>query len=301
MPLSLLESRAVTEIASVLYDFLPGKPHPYGVSRLSFPAVAQDLGLGQFWTGGSKRPAISRLVELTLEHKRSQFCQLIIELVRRGQERQVVYREDIEALNNAILGVGFKIPELHSPAFLDTLPRREAVAAAVPRQQVDYGALKDDLLRIADLAPHPRGFAFERVLHALFASCGLAPKGGFRNTGEQIDGSFEHEGQTYLLEAKWLAGMVGISELLTFQGKVEGKAAWTRGLFVSHSAFSPDALEAFKTGRSTRIVCMDGLDLWQIVDQQLDFGEILSGKAREAAQSNRAFVRVRDLFTESRG
>lgn len=141
-----------------------------------------------------------------------------------------------------------------------------------------------------------RGYAFEHVLADLFASCGLSPRESFRNRGEQIDGSFEFQGQTYLLEAKWHAAKIGQGDLLAFQGKVEGKAAWSRGLFVSYSGFSDDGLAAFATGRRTSIVCMDGLDLWETIDRRLDFREVLSRKARAAAETNRALVPVRDLF-----
>lgn len=298
MSLSLPETWAVSRIAEILYPFLPGTPHPYGVKRLSFPAVADDLGLGQFWTGGSKRPAISRLLELTLEKQRSQFCALITEIVRRGQEKHDITREEIDALNDAILGLQFKIPQLHDPAFLKTLHRVKQPETPQQRPGVNFEDLRSELMRITELEPQSRGFAFEKVLNGLFFSSGLAPKSGFRNTGEQIDGSFEHDGQPYLLEAKWLGGRVGVGDLLTFQGKVEGKAAWTRGLFVSYSSFSADGLEAFRTGRSTRIICVDGYDLWQIVERRLNFGDVLARKARRAAENNFAFVSVRDLFPE---
>src|SRR3954454_23814549 len=54
MPLSLRESQDIDELASIFYDMLPGSGSP----RLSFPTVAQQLGLTGYWVGGSKRPAI---------------------------------------------------------------------------------------------------------------------------------------------------------------------------------------------------------------------------------------------------
>jgi hypothetical protein len=55
-------------------------------------------------------------------------------------------------------------------------------------------ALARDLIAISDLEPTPRGFAFEKFLTEAFAIFGLAPRGSFRLTGEQIDGSFQLEG-----------------------------------------------------------------------------------------------------------
>ncbi|ATB43861.1 hypothetical protein CYFUS_009342 [Cystobacter fuscus] len=65
--------------------------------------------------------------------------------------------------------------------------------------------------------------------------------------------------ETYLLEAKWHGTPIGNAELHAFHGKVEQKAAWTRGLFISQSGFTEDGLYAF--GRGKRVICMDGLDL----------------------------------------
>ncbi len=301
MTLTLKESNAVVKIAEVLYDFLPGTPHKYGVKRLSFPAIAEDLGLGNYWTGGSKLPAISKLLELTLEHKRGEFCKLLIEIVRRGNEKRrksnpVTY-EEIESLNASILGVGFKIPELHDPEFLKSLPRKTPEPEK-GQQRLDLSNLGNELTQLTSLPPQQRGYAFEKLLSALFHAYSLMPRAGFRNNGEQIDGSFELNDQTYLLEAKWQSTPVGQSELLTFQGKVEGKAAWARGMFVSYSGFSPDGLAAFRTGRSTKIVCMDGFDLWEIISNGLSFIDAISRKTRRASESNEAYVPIRELFPE---
>ena len=45
---TLAETQAINEIAKALYDYLPGKPHPYADQTLSFPGVAQQVGVGQF-------------------------------------------------------------------------------------------------------------------------------------------------------------------------------------------------------------------------------------------------------------
>jgi restriction endonuclease Mrr len=71
--------------------------------------------------------------------------------------------------------------------------------------------------------------------------------------------------------------LTGAADLHAFHGKVEEKAAWTRGLFISQSGFTDDGLHAF--GRGKRVVCMDGLDLYE----------------RRAAETGRPFIRVRDL------
>ena len=98
------------------------------------------------------------------------------------------------------------------------------------------------------MAPQPRGYEFERFLKALFDASGLGARASFRLIGEQIDGSFQLSGETHLLEAKWTDLRIGAADLRSFNAKLEDKAAWTRGLFVSNSGFTNDGLEALAVG-----------------------------------------------------
>ena len=156
--------------------------------------------------------------------------------------------------------------------------------------------LDDRLLKLSTLKPQARGFAFERFLNDLFTVYNLDPRRPFRLTGEQIDGSFQLHQEIYLVEAKWQDERTGQADLLTFAGKVDGKAQWSRGLFVSYSGFSDDGLQAFARGRRTSIICMEGLDLAQILSGRLDLVEVIERKKRRAAETGSAFVPVRDLF-----
>jgi Restriction endonuclease len=166
-----------------------------------------------------------------------------------------------------------------------------------PMSVYDHQALqhlKADLLRVSTLESHERGYAFEAFLTKLFNAYGLKARDGFRNRGEQIDGSFELDGETYLVEAKWHAAKIGVAELFTFQGKIDEKAAWARGLFISNSGFTEDGLHAF--GRGKRLICMDGLDLSDALDKGLPINHVISRKVRDAAETGQSFARVRDLF-----
>lgn len=154
--------------------------------------------------------------------------------------------------------------------------------------------LKQQLIDLAALQPQPRGYAFEVWLTEAFNAFGLAARDPFRLRGEQIDGSFQLQGETYLVEAKWHAAQTGASDLHAFHGKVEQKAAWARGLFISNSGFTPDGLVAF--GRAKRVICMDGLDLYEMLERELPLDQVLERKARRAAETGQPFERVRDLF-----
>jgi len=176
--------------------------------------------------------------------------------------------------------------------------RESAVAdqdstSIVPSPEI-VSQLNRQLIGLKDLDPQPRGYAFEKFLNRLFSEYGLEPREPFRMRGEQIDGSFQHDGQTYLLEARWRNSRADAAALMAFNGKLDEKAAWTRGLFVSHAGFSDDGLFAF--GRGKRLVCMDGLDLHEMFERKLSFHKILAMKVRRTAETGIPFVRVRDLI-----
>lgn len=154
--------------------------------------------------------------------------------------------------------------------------------------------LKGKLMVLQGLDPQARGYAFERFLKDLFDANGLAARSPFRLVGEQIDGSFDLSGETYLLEAKWQNPKIGARDLHSFNGKVETKSAWSRGLFVSYSGFTEDGLDAF--GRGKRVVCMDGLDMYEMLDRNLLFSDVMTRKIRRFAETGQPFVPLRDLY-----
>ncbi|MCP4349147.1 MAG: hypothetical protein GY795_27010 [Desulfobacterales bacterium] len=150
------------------------------------------------------------------------------------------------------------------------------------------------LIKLSALDPHPRGYAFEKFLKLLFDANGMEGRTSFRLIGEQIDGSFQLIGETYLLEAKWQNKPINASDLRSFNAKVEDKASWSRGLFVSYSGFSEVGLMAYGKGKS--VVCMDGFDLSEMLQNRLSLTDVLSKKVRYAAETGKPFVSLRDLL-----
>jgi hypothetical protein len=298
--LSFREAQVVENLADLLYDFLPGS----GNGRTAFPLAAAQAGVGEFWVPGSKRPAIVQLLGATLEHRRQLFTKLILAIVRqamtyrRGKGNPLT-RGEIDRLNALLPGVSFKIPELLDRPFLESLASTPEAAPAqeTPRALSAERAhrLAARLIEVSQLEPQQRGLQFESFLNELFEAHGLAPRNAFRLTGEQIDGSFKLHAETYLVEAKWHGPKIGFADLMTFSGKVKGKAAWARGLFVSNSGFSAEGLEAFACGRQTNLICVDGFDLYEVLSHQVSLIEVLEAKARRAAETNRAFVPVREV------
>lgn len=161
-----------------------------------------------------------------------------------------------------------------------------------------FEALRDQLNALWEMDPRPRGYAFEKYLKVLFDTFGLKARRPFSLTGEQIDGSFDLKHETYLLEAKWHQNRIGSDELRSFQGKVDDKAAWTRGLFVSFGGFTDVGLAAF--GRGKKVICMDGQDMYEALDRNIPIDIVLERKVRHASETGQPFAPVADLFpTES--
>lgn len=300
MTLTLKESQTINEIAALLYDFLPGTPHPYANKYISFEGVAKGLEISAFWPmSGSKLPSITILLEKTLEFKRHLFCDLILLIVKEGliyrnNKKNPIKKEEIQKLNKLLLGVQFKIPELWDPEFLDTLVKEKYVKSEPIT--VSNEKLKTELLSMQMLPPQERGYKFEIFLNSLFSSSNLSPKSPFRLVGEQIDGSFDLDGNIYLVEAKWQSKPVSQDQLLIFREKVQSKSSWSRGLFVSESGFSEDGLIAFSKGRSTNIIGMSGQDIFYILQGEITLEEAVKRKARIAAETGKFFVPVQELL-----
>jgi hypothetical protein len=162
--------------------------------------------------------------------------------------------------------------------------------------QPDLALLKADYLALLLLEAHARGYAFQRFLHQLFEAHHIITRSAFRLTGEEIDGSFDLGAQTYLLEAKWHAKPTDQSDLLVFNGKVEGKSTWARGIFISYAGFTADGLTAFRHGKRTSIIGMDGNDLLLILDGHITLDNAIRRKAMKAVENNDFFVPLISLL-----
>lgn len=172
-------------------------------------------------------------------------------------------------------------------------PADKAPAPASNRPKLQ--ALAHDLQELASISSaQERGYAFERFLKNLFDVSGMEAREAFRLTGEQIDGSVISGSDTYLVEAKWQNALTGAADLHVLEGKLQQKAAWARGLFISYSGFTEDGLAAF--GKGKKVICLDGLDLHDALARELPIKLVIDRKARRAVETGQAFVRVRDLF-----
>ena len=319
MALSLKESRAATEMAKVLYTFLPGSGSAGWKGHVTFATVAQSVGVANFWTGGSKEPAIARLIESTLEHRRDCFEPLILNIVKEGlKHRQKngdpIKERDILTLNGLIKEVGFKFPFLWDEEFLNSLKtdgatratqivEHEKAAASLraseksKRQQVleEIKVTFYGLARATDR--NKAGLQFEKMLARLFDHFNLKPRTSYCPAGEQIDGSFELDSEIYLLEAKWEAAALSEQPLLVFRGKIEGKSSSTRGVFIAANGVTPGALEAITKGKQPNFFLVDGYDLMLVLEGHVALDFMLREKQRRLAEEGIVLPRLKQPNT----
>ena len=164
------------------------------------------------------------------------------------------------------------------------------------RRRQELAALLDDFSELASqLDRQDAGHRLERLLTSVFAMFDLEPHASFRVIGEEIDGSFILDGETYLLEAKWTRGPVGESDLLVFRGKVEGKSAFTRGVFVSISGYSLGSQEAIVRGKTPNFVMIDGTHLHRVLSGHASLSELLRQLVRRLGETGTPYVPVSQL------
>jgi hypothetical protein len=281
-------SSADLAVIDALVDFARGRGYVLDFSDRTFAAFfSSELGVDidepRFADmGGSKGKRLRRYLQLTNDAAASQALTAL-------WEHRTAYLS-LTGITDPVPGAERRFQEL-----IGKLGGGREKAPPTPQPPVDaYERLRGEITAMSSLSPQARGYAFERFLADLFELHGLDPRKSFRNKGEQIDGSFVLGGNSYLLEAKWQTALVGAAQLRAFEGNLGEKAPWARGLFLSYVGFSQDGLAAF--GRAKRTLCMDGYDLFEMLNRGLTLGKVLDTKARRAAETGLPFAPVRELF-----
>ncbi len=297
----MIESQAVAELSESLYDFLPAT-----FSAVTWPDVAQRCGIRDCWpTGGSKRQSIPIFLRNVLKHRRGNFCDLIAAVVQEGinyksRKGNAVTRGEVEKINQSLLKVQFKIPQLNDSRFLDGLARTPFQTESLSQPIAVISPDDIEKLRVEFLSlfaipdAQKRGLSFEPFLNRFFLLHGLDPRGSFRIAGEQIDGSFEWQGNTFLVEARWRSKPANAADLLVLRGKAE-KSDWTRGLFISINGFSELASPTLQIGRKANLIAMCGQDLILVLERHWPLHDALRAKLRHTGETAEAYKPLSEL------
>jgi hypothetical protein len=145
--------------------------------------------------------------------------------------------------------------------------------------------LKDEFLQLAGQRDRSAaGLALEKLLNRLFVLFGLQPRQPFRVVGEQIDGSFQMDAETYLLESKWEKHPLPEADLLVFREKILGKSTFTRGVLIALNGVSGPARDAITRGKAPCFFVMDGHDLLMVLSEKISLTDFLRMRMRLLAE-----------------
>jgi hypothetical protein len=179
----------------------------------------------------------------------------------------------------------------------ETAPEREEQSTEKQQRSQALRQLKEDFFQLATEADRNRaGLALEKLLNRLFDIFGLRPRQPFRIVGEQIDGSFELEGQVYILESKWEKHPLAEADLLIFRGKIEGKSTFTRGVFIALNDVSGPARDAITRGKAPSFFVMNGHDLVMILSEAMNLADFLRKRVRLLAEEGCVCVPFSELL-----
>ncbi len=317
MSLSLTESKAIGDIARLLYDFLPGSGNPTWRGHVSFQTVASKVGVGEFWVGGSKLPALTGLLERTFEHRKTRFEALILEIVHQGlsyrkRSGKSINCEEVDLLNGYLLQLGFKFPDLWKPEFRASLEPGydDRIRKQTQQSSQDSRRRQERSVRLASLREvltlvqtepdrSMAGYHFQKLLTDLFGIFDLSPRKPFRVVGEEIDGSFELDHETYLLEAKAGRDPVSAQPLQVFRTKIMDNSPYTRGVFVALNGLSTPASDRIHSV-SRNFFVVNGHDLMMILSEAVGLEEFLRQRQRLLAEEGLVVVGFNDLWSGSR-
>lgn len=305
MAVSFEQEMAIRNIADILYNFLPASGSKSWKGFTTFETVAKDLNLSHNWIGGSKTPAIIHLLKHTFLENKNKFKILIERIVVSGysyrkKKNNPLKRKEIYQLNSMLLKLGLTFDSLHNQDFLNTLEddRNNNVNNGTNKNQTtEYSLqiekLKEEYYKIHIMENRQQaGYRLEKLLNNLFRISNYYTRFSFRINGEQIDGSVEIDSNIYLIEVKFTKDRISESDLLIFRGKIEGKSSFTRGIFLSISGYTEEAIEAITKGKQPNFLLIDGYELHLVLCGHHTIDELLRHKIRKLAEEGNVYAKL---------
>lgn len=284
------ETKLLADMASQIYSWLPGSSPG---SAYTFADAAAEVGFPGCWVGGSKEPAIQQLLECVWT--RTGMRPLMGAVLREGiKYRQrtgnPLTRPEVKHSAALLQSLGLRAPDFEDRAFLDALPAGKGEELPRVRLGVDPARLKGLLTRFGQLDSNPDhqgwGYELQDLLQEVLDLYELRPRKPFRNTGQEIDGSFVLDNEIYLLEARWRKEPSRASDLLAFKGKVAQKTTWSRGVFVSVGGFAAESFEGVR-GEPLNFVAISGRDLKKVLEGAIRLDELTRERIRGSGETGR--------------
>lgn len=168
--------------------------------------------------------------------------------------------------------------------------RGKAITQALDSSKQDF------LILTAMVDAQARGRKFETFLNDLFALFDLYPRAAYSLEREQIDGAFSFDTDDYIVEAKWLKGVVSREQLDVFARKIERKGKNALGLYISVNGYSGDALSEYEA--ASPFITMDGSDIFMILDGRVRLDDLLLRKKRYVNETGNCFYPAIKMLAE---
>ncbi len=164
--------------------------------------------------------------------------------------------------------------------------------AKIQRNQTDLKKLQERLDNLhSSIGTQQAGYDFQDWFYDLLDFCEISNRRPYKSNGRQIDGSLTHEGTTYLVELKFTASQVDVTDIDSLYKKVTSKADNTMGIMVSISGYSTIAIDE-ASGEKTPLLLMDHSHLYYVLNGTMKMGDIIERLRRHASQTAESYLPV---------
>lgn len=126
-----------------------------------------------------------------------------------------------------------------------------------------------------------RGYGLEQLLQQILEVNNIRAEQPFRRNsgGEQIDGAFKLANDLhFLVECKWTKPRCDHNCLDSLNGKLLRSGSGVMGLFLAINGVTDNTVALLKQNPSKSIILMDGFDLRKMLEEGVDFAELIREK-----------------------
>jgi Restriction endonuclease len=192
-----------------------------------------------------------------------------------------------------------RFPRTARPVALPTRLRHGVIVLEDPvswRQLVrEYGELRQ--LK-AGMTPQARGQRFNSLIAELLKVFGIAAQANQYGMGE-VDVTFVHGGQRFILEAKWEQTKTGTGPIAKLQRRLEQRMAGVHGVFLAMKGYSPAALDEINRGRRPDVLLLDQAHWEAMLSGAMPPQELIDQVANAASFRGRAYTPLPDLLKKT--
>ncbi len=141
-----------------------------------------------------------------------------------------------------------------------------------------------------------RGYDLEKFLGFLFPIYNIDVYKPFKLIGEQVDGSFKHDGENYIFESKWQDKEVACNQLYSFAFKIESNSLYPRGVFFSINGYTEEALQRISYNKKAQLILFDAIDFIAVLEERIMLPTLLDEKIRYAQTRSKIYINANEIL-----